>query len=110
MDERIVRFKLPEIAQRFSEIIQKGDYEFNDDRVSSVLEFLYVVYADNQGRDPKEIEQGFMDLDGCLENVSLDDNNEIFSIVCSLCNSYEERAFKDGLRLGAYLMLELQGK
>ena len=110
MDERTVRFKLPEIAQRFSEIVRKGGYDFNDDRVSSVLEFLYVVYADNQGRDPKEIEQGFVELDRCLENISLDNNNAIFSLVCNLCNRYEERAFKDGLRLGAYLMLELQGE
>lgn len=110
MDERTVSFTLPEIAKKFSEIIQKGNYDFGDDRVTSVLEFLYVTYADNQGRDPQKISQGFADLDNHLEKVSLDDNNAIFSSVCNLCNLYEERAFKDGLQLGAYLILELQGK
>ena len=40
----------------------------------------------------------------------LDDNNEIFGLVCSLCTLFEERAFKDALQLGAHLILELQGK
>ena len=109
MDERTVSFTLPEIAKKFGEIIQKGSYDFRDDRVTSVLEFLYVTYADNQGRDPEKICQGFADLDNYLEKVSLDDNNAIFSLVCNLCNLYEERAFKDGLQLGAYLILALQG-
>ena len=105
-----MEYRLPKVVQDFRAHIQRGGYDFRDDRVSSALDYLYVTYAENQPADTEDIKQGFMDLDGCLENVSLDDNNEIFSIVCSLCNSYEERAFKDGLRLGAYLMLELQGK
>ena len=61
------------------------------------------------GRDPKEIDQGFINLENHLSKaVSLEENNEIFSIVCRLCDAYEKRAFLDAIQIGAYLMLELQ--
>ena len=69
----------------------------------------YVAYAENKGRDPKEIDQAFLALDKYMEGISLDDNNAIFCLVCTLCDLYEKRAFQDGLQIGAYLMLELQG-
>lgn len=105
-----IEFTLPEIAQRFRERIANRDYDFKDDRVSSVLDFLYVAYIESKERDPKEISQGFIDLDKYMEGLSLDENNAIFCLVCNLCDLYEKRAFKDGLQLGAYLALELQGK
>ena len=110
MYEANVKYALPKVVQNFREHIQKGSFDFRDDRVSSALDFMYVMYAENQPADTQKIKQGFMDLDEYMAGVSLDDNNAIFSLVCSLCCLYEERAFKDGLQLGAYLMLELQGK
>ena len=102
--------KQPELVLRFQEYIRTTDYYFDDDRVTSVLDFLYVAYAENQGKDPKEISEGFEALGEYLEQLSLDDNNAIFGLACNLCTMYEQRAFKDGLQLGAYLMIELQGK
>ena len=66
--------------------------------------------AREAGRDPKEIDQCFIDLEYYLEKLSLEENNAIFKMVCRLCSLHEEKAFKDGLRIGAYLMLELQGE
>lgn len=100
----------PEVVARFREQMRNTTYQFTDDRVSSVLDCLYVAYTDNQGRDPKEIDQCFIDLEYYLEKLSLEENNAIFKMVCRLCCLHEEKAFKDGLRIGAYLMLELQGK
>ena len=105
-----IDFMLPEVAKRFREHIAQHDYDFKDDRVSSVMDFLYVAYTENKGKDPKEINQGFADLENYMEGVSLEDNDAIFVLVCTLCDLYEKRAFKDGLQLGAYLVLELQGK
>ena len=105
-----IEFTLPVVAQRFREFIEKRNYDFKDDRVSSVLDFLYVAYIESKGRDPQEISQGFIDLDNHMESLSLDENNAIFCLVCHLCDLYEKRAFKDGLQLGASLILELQGK
>ena len=105
-----IDFTLPEVAKRLREHIAQYDYDFKDDRVSSVMDFLYVAYTENKGKDPKEINQGFIDLENYMEGVSLEDNDAIFVLVCTLCDLYEKRAFKDGLQLGAYLILELQGK
>lgn len=105
-----IDYALPEVAQKFQDLIAQRDYDFKDDRVESVMDFLYVAYIECKGRDPKSIEQSFVDLENYMEGVSLKDNDAIFVLVCTLCDLYEERAFKDGLQLGAYLMLELQGK
>ena len=105
-----IDYALPDVAQKFRELIAQRNYDFKDDRISSVMDYLHIAYMENQGRDPVAIEQGFVVLDNYLECVSLEDNNAIFALVCDLCNLYEERAFKDGLQLGAYLILELQGK
>lgn len=80
-----------------------------DSESDSVLEFLYTAYADEQGQDPQEIKQYFVDLDNHLKDLSLEENNEIFAIVCSICTAYEKRAFLDAIQIGACLVLELQG-
>ena len=67
------------------------------------------MYAETQGKDPETISNGFVALEKYMAGVTLEHNNNIFSLVCHLCNLYEERAFKDGLQLGAYLILELKG-
>lgn len=110
MHEANIKYVLPKVVRDFRERIQQSSLDIGDDRISSALDYLYVTYAENQPADTEDIKQGFMDLDNYLAGVSLDDNNAIFSLVCGLCCLYEERAFKDGLQLGAYLMLGLQGK
>ena len=108
--DNTVSYKPSTIAKEFSEHIHSGVFSLKNTEAASVLEFLYIAYTDVQGRDPKEIDQGFVDLDNHLEGVSLNENNAIFSIVCDLCNAYEKRAFMDAVQIGAYLMMELQGK
>ena len=98
------------IAKDFSDRIHAGSFGLKNTDATSVLEFLYIAYTDVQGRDPKEIDQGFLDLDDHLSGVTLEENIEIFGIVCHLCDAYEKRAFIDAIQIGAYLMLELQDK
>lgn len=97
------------IAKDFSDRIHAGSFALKNTDAGSVLEFLYMAYTDVQGRDPKEIDQGFINLENHLSKaVGLEENNEIFSIICGLCDAYEKRAFLDAIQIGAYLMLELQ--
>ena len=104
-------FQPANVAKAFSERIRTGCFSFKNTDAVSVLEFLYTAYADVQDRDPKEIEQGFINLDNHLTKaVSLAEHNQIFGIVCGLCDAYEKRAFIDAIQIGAYLILELQGK
>ena len=97
-------------TKAFLECIRTGTFQHQDTDAESVLEFLFIAYADAQGRDPEEITQGYTALNDHLEGVvSLEENNEIFSIVCGLCTACEKRAFIDAIQIGANLMLELQG-
>jgi hypothetical protein len=108
MDEAKVTMEQPKLVSRFREYIRTTDYQFDDDRVASVMDHLYVAYTETKERDPQEISQGFANLDAYLNVLSLDDNNAIFGLVCRLCTLFEERAFKDALQLGAHLILELR--
>ena len=98
------------IPHQLHEYIRSHPFQLPGADTASVLDLLYGAYTDNLGRDPQEIEQGFLRLGEHLEPLPLDENNAIFAIVCELCNAYEKRAFMDAIQLGAYLMLELQGK
>ena len=98
------------IAKDFSDRIHAGGFGLKNSDADSVLSFLHMAYADVQGRDPKEIDQGFLDLDTHLSKFSLDENNETFGIVCKLCDAYEKRAFIDAIQIGAYLIMELQAQ
>ena len=102
-------YKPATIAKTLYERIHSGVLCLENTDAASALEFLYIAYTDVQGRDPKEINQGFIDLDDHLEGIDLDKNNEIFATVCRLCSADEKRAFIDAVQIGASLMLELQG-
>ena len=101
-------FKSSSIAKAFSEHVHTGKFQLKGVDAASVLELLYDAYSDVQGHDPAEIDNGFINLENHLERTSLNENNEIFGIVCNLCDAYEKRAFIDAIQIGAYLMLELQ--
>ena len=96
------------IPQQLHEYIGNHPFQLPGADTASVLDLLYGAYADNLGRDPQDIEQGFLRLGEHLEPLPLDENNAIFAIVCELCNAYEKRAFMDAIKLGVYLMAELQ--
>lgn len=84
----------------------------DDDRrqVIHILELLYRAYSESYENDPPEIREGFQELDTYLEKISLTENNTVFSLCCRLCVAYERKAFQDGVRYGAALMLELQNE
>ena len=110
MDKIDVSYELPIIARRFRAYIKKNGIDFKDADESTVIDFLCNAYANIQDEDTQEIKDGFADLDSFLKGLALADNNEVFCKLCNLCVLCEEKAFRTGLQLGAYLILELQGK
>ena len=108
--DNTVHHSLPKVAHLFSQHIHIHPFHLSGTDAESVLELLYITYTETLGRDPEEIRQSFEKLGTHLEQLPLDENNAIFSIVCDLCNAYEKRAFMDAIKLGAYLVGELQEK
>lgn len=98
------------IAQRLAQCLSNHPFHLPDTDADTMLEWLYICYTETQEQDPPEINQSFLLLGTHLEQLPLAENNAIFAIVCELCNAYEKRAFLDAIRMGAFLMQELQEK
>lgn len=78
-----------------------------DDDCTTVLDQLYLAYANSHESDPPEIRKGFEELEDLLHTLPLSDNNAICNLCCRLCTDYERKAFIDGLLYGAHLMKEI---
>lgn len=73
----------------------------------SVLDFLYNTYVEYHPIETKEIRMQWQSIESIMESLSLDDNNRVFLTMCSICDGYQEAAFREGLLLGARLEREL---
>lgn len=79
---------------------------FEDEGVNTILDFLYRCYLDEQGSSDT-IRANFSKLDALISDLKLEENNEVFYVVCDLCSEYGRRAFVEGVHVGAQLMTEL---
>ena len=90
--------------------LQAHPLDTGDDDCATVLDQLYLAYANSHESDLPEIQEGFAELESFLESLPLADNNAVFALCCRLCTHYERKAFRDGLLYGAALMTELTAK
>ena len=95
------------IVKRLNAYITAHPFDSSDSGCETVLDQLYLAYAESHESDPPEIRNGFKELDDLLGSLSLDDNNAVWNLCCQLCTAYERKAFIDGLQYGAHLMREL---
>ena len=98
------------ISEAMRAYMQAHPLDTGHDDCSTVLDQLYLAYANSHESDPPEIQTGFAELETFLETLPLDDNNAVFNLCCRLCVAYEYKAFLDGLQYGAELMMELKGE
>ena len=95
------------IAQALREHLKDRQFDYGDTPAHSVMEFLYIAYSEISRSDPKEITEGFATLEQFFEGRGTEESTEMFSIICNICFAYEQRAFTDGLQLGAQLLSQL---
>ena len=98
---------MDKIVELLKAYIETHPFDPGDSDCETVLDQLYQAYAESRENDPPEIGEGFKELEEFLCNLPLDDNNAVFNLCCRLCNTYEHKAFIDGLKYGAYLIREL---
>ena len=84
---------------------QSPGYGFED--ADSLLKMLCYYYMENNPVDNGVIRCQFKELDEILSKLSFSDNNAIFHLTGTLCASYEEQAFVDGVAVGWRLYTEL---
>ena len=99
---------LQEYISHLTSCIASIPLNLGDSDCETILEQLYQAYADSHESDPPEIRDGFKELDTLLDHLPLADSNSVWNLCCQLCTAYEHKAFLDGLRYGAHLMLELK--
>lgn len=95
------------IISQLKTYIETHPFDPGDSDCETVLDQLYQAYAESHESDPTEISNGFKELEECLCNLPLEDNNAVFNLCCRLCSAYEHKAFIDGVQYGAHLILEL---
>ena len=98
---------MEKILQSLKSYIETHPFDSGSDDCTTVLDQLYLAYANSHESDPPEIREGFKELDDLLGDLSLDDNNAVWNLCCQICTAYERKAFRDGLQYGAHLMREL---
>ena len=87
--------------------LEAHPFDPGDDDCTTVLDQLYLAYANAHESDPPEIRKGFEELEELLHALPLRDNNAVCDLCCRLCAAYEHKAFIDGLQYGAHLMKEI---
>ncbi len=78
------------------------------DDFNSVLDLLCYYFTMEHSVDTAVIRAKFSEVGNVLEKLSLEDNNSLFGAMVYLCDAYSTQAFKEGVRVGAELMIELQ--
>ena len=94
--------------QQFQTYIEKHPPRFGHEDIHTIAELLYNCYTELNPIDTAEIRGGFREIDQIIRNLSVQDNDRVFTVVCQLCTQHERLAFLAGMRVGAQLLLELQ--
>ena len=95
------------IPEAMKAYLETHPFDSGSDDYATVLDQLYLAYANSHESDPPEIRKGFEELEGFLHTLPLRDNNAVCDLCCRLCAAYEHKAFLDGLQYGAHLMKEI---
>ena len=95
------------ISEAMKAYLETHPFDPGDDDCATVLDQLYLAYANSHDSEPPEIQASFAELETFLETLPLSDNNAVFNLCCRLCVAYEHKAFLDGLQYGAAMMMEL---
>ena len=95
------------IPEAMKAYLETHPFDPGDDDCATVLDQLYLAYANSHESDSPEIQEGFKELEEFLHHLPLNDNNAVCDLCCRLFGEYEHRAFIDGLQYGAHLMKEI---
>ena len=95
------------IPEAMKAYIETHPFDSGSDDCTTVLDQLYLAYANSHESDPPEIREGFKKLEEFLHTLPLADNNAVGNLCCRLCGEYEHKAFIDGILYGTHLMKEI---
>ena len=93
--------------EQYIETLNKYAQEQGIGEGESLLELLYSCFCIQNDLETQAIRQSIQQMDDILKNLSLEDNDTLFDVVCDLCEKYQHEAFRTGLLVGFHLCKEL---
>lgn len=93
--------------EQYIEVLNKYMEEQTVGEGESLLELLYYCFCIQNDLETREIRQNIQKMDDILKDLSLEDNDTLFDMVCDLCEKYQHEAFQTGLLVGFHLYKEL---
>ena len=73
---------MEKISQKLKSYIETHPFDSGDDDCATVLDQLYLAYANSHESDPTEISEGFKELEEFLHTLPLSDNNAVCNSRC----------------------------
>jgi len=92
-----------------NEYLEAQAPSYGDEDAHSLLEMLYSFYSSENPVFNAEIRHQFQALDDILGQLTLPENDAVFSLTAQLCYAHERQAFMDGIHVGMRLFTELNG-
>ena len=77
------------------------------DNADSILEVLFDVYNESSGFDNAAIKADFEELYQLMNGKPLKEIDDIIYAVCTLCRDHEKAGFFEGVKVGVWLVNEL---
>ena len=77
------------------------------ENMESLMEMIHYAYTSHNAIDSAKIRSLFAQLRKIWEPASMDESDEMFSLVCELCMGHEVLAFSQGVCAGMVLMTEV---
>ena len=98
------------VYEKYKEQLLNAMEENDHINGKALLELLYTCYTEEKPIDNRKIQEQFARVDDIMSKLSLDENNSVFLLICSLCEEYAKEAFYLGLEVGFGLSAEILRK
>ncbi len=84
--------------------------EFHDWNADGILEFLFCCYTEDHPLENDAVRKCYEKLESFFDELPNDASNQLFRNIMELCNSYEQAAFIEGMRIGVHLEREIHSE
>ena len=97
-------------ADQFKAFLRERKPGCGDPEIETVLEFLWSAHSYVNPVDNDFIREKLEKLEPISKALSFEDANLMDDAIAALCFETERLAFLEGVRVGARLVMELEGK
>ena len=94
--------------EMISRFLKEKTPNYGDGHIQTLLDMLCDYYMELNAVENAVIREKFLCINDCLRKLTLEENDRVFSEMCSLYCEIECVAFSEGFRMGVRLMSELQ--